>query len=108
MLPDLDVVIKEYELLVEAGDIDRANYMLAMIVGYSAFLWKMGLIRSEEISKYFERLREEILEGPNYLNPYVLELTSILSEGLDNTLFEELLGKLRMLLKEDRLDRLEV
>jgi len=108
MLPDLDKVVGEYETLIDSGDIDRANFMLAVIIGYSAFLWKMGIVTREELSKYFERLRENILEGPDYLNPYVLELTSILSEGLDERLFEELLAKLRMLLREDRFDRLEV
>lgn len=109
MLPELSKVLEFYTKLVEDEmDIDRANFYMAILVGYAALLWKLNLVKTDELSKYFDRIREEILEGPNQLNPYVMELFSILAEGLDNKNYEELISKLRMLLREERLDRLEV
>ena len=109
MLPELSKVLEFYTKLVEDEmDIDRANFYMAILVGYAALLWKLNLVKTDELSKYFDRIREEILEGPNQLNPYVMELFSILAEGLNNKNYEELISKLRMLLREERLDRLEV
>jgi len=109
LLPELSKVLEFYTKLVEDEmDIDRANFYMAILVGYAALLWKLNLVKTDELSKYFDRIREEILEGPNQLNPYVMELFSILAEGLDNKNYEELISKLRMLLREERLDRLEV
>ena len=109
MLPELSKVLEFYTKLVEDEmDIDRANFYMAILVGYAALLWKLNLVKTDELGKYFDRIREEILEGPNQLNPYVMELFSILAEGLDNKNYEELISKLRMLLREERLDRLEV
>jgi len=109
LLPELSKVLEFYTKLVEDEmDIDRANFYMAILVGYAALLWKLNLVKTDELSKYFDRIREEILEGPNQLNPYVMELFSILAEGLNNKNYEELISKLRMLLREERLDRLEV
>ena len=109
MLPELSKVLEFYTKLVEDEmDIDRANFYMAILVGYAALLWKLNLVKTDELSKYFDRIREEILEGPNQLNPYVMELFGILAEGLNDKNYEELISKLRMLLREERLDRLEV
>jgi len=109
LLPELSKVLEFYTKLVEDEmDIDRANFYMAILVGYAALLWKLNLVKTDELSKYFDRIREEILEGPNQLNPYVMELFGILAEGLNDKNYEELISKLRMLLREERLDRLEV
>ncbi len=109
MLPELSKVLEFYTKLVEDEmDIDRANFYMAILVGYATLLWKLNLVKTDELSKYFDKIREEILEGPNQLNPYVMELFSILAEGLNDKNYEELISKLRMLLREERLDRLEV
>jgi len=109
MLPDIEKLMDIYTKLIEEElDIDRANFYMALITGYAALLWRFGLVDKNELSRYFERLRDEILEGPNQLNPYIMELFSIIIEGLNDNNFEELLSKLRMLLREERLDRLEV
>jgi len=109
LLPELSRVLEFYTKLIEEEmDIDRANFYMAILVGYAALLWKLNLMKTDELSRYFDRIREEILEGPNQLNPYVMELFSILAEGLDDRNYEELISKLRMLLREERLDRLEV
>jgi len=105
---DLSNIIKIYENYVEDGDIDRANFFLATAVGFLSFLAVNGFIDVNKLSKFASKLRLEIVEGPNYLNPYVMELLGIVEEGLSSDNFNELISKLRTLLKEERLDRLEV
>ena len=108
-LPSLDDVIQAYSEIVESKeDIDKANLLVALVAGAGALLWYGGRIDSTTLAEYCSNLRDAILEGPNLLNPYVLELLSILSEGLTPESFQEFMTKLRMILKEDTLDKLEV
>ena len=109
MLPSIESVLELYEQeAIEKEDLDSANFFIALLCGYAAYLWKHKLISAEDLQEYFDALREEIVEGPNYLNPYVMELMSIIAQGLTDSSFEEFKNKLRMVLKEDRLDILEV
>ncbi len=108
-LPPLDEVVQAYSEIVEnKEDIDKGNLLIALLAGAGALLWYGGKADSKDLSEYYGKLRDVILEGPDLLNPYVLELLSILSEGLTNETFQEFLSKLRMILKEDTLDKLEV
>ncbi len=109
MLPSIESVLESYEReVLEEGDIDNANLFIALLCGYAAYLWKHKLVDTKDLQEYFNTLREEIIEGPDYLNPYVMELMSIIAQGLTDASFEEFKSKLRMVLKEDRLDILEV
>lgn len=108
MLPAVDEVVEAYSKLIDSGDIDEANFFLAMLTGYSAFLWRAELTTADVLSNYFNSLRTEIIDGPDYLNPYLMEVMGILSEGLNELTFKELVYKLRSILKEDRLDIIEV
>ncbi len=109
MLPNVESVLESYEQeVLEKGDIDSANLFIALLCGYAAYLWRHKLMSAEELQEYFETLREEIVEGPDYLNPYVMELMSIIAQGLTDASFEEFKSKLRIVLKEDRLDIMEV
>ncbi len=108
-LLDIDLVLEYYEKLVEdEGNIDKGNFYIAILAAYASLLHELGVVGKDELSKYFEELRERIMEGPDLLNPYVSELLGILSEGLDNENFDEFFNKLRMLLREESLDRLEL
>ncbi len=108
-LPDVDKVLEYYEKLVEdLGDVDRGNFYIATLASYASLLYELGVVSSEELSRYFEELRERIMDGPDLLNPYVSELLGILAEGLSEENKEEFFSKLRMLLREESLDRLEL
>ena len=108
-LPFLEEVIQAYSEIVEnKEDIDKGNLLIALLAGTGALLWYGRKIDSDSLSGYYGKLRDAILEGPDLLNPYVLELLSILSEGLTDETFQEFILKLRMVLKEDTLDKLEV
>lgn len=110
MLPPRGTVLKAYERLVDEGDIDAANFLVASLAGYALYMFRAGEIGRGELSEYFDSLRFEIVDGPDYLNPYLMEVMGIMSdEALDDeALFAEASEKLRFLLKEERLDRLEV
>ena len=110
MLPPRETVLRAYERLIDEGDIDAANFLVASLAGYALYMFRAGMIGREELIKYFDSLRFEIVDGPDYLNPYLMEVMGIMSdEALDDeALFAEASEKLRFLLKEERLDRLEV
>ncbi len=104
---DLEVVMKVYENHIALGDIDRANLFIALTAGFLAFIKYHRILDQDFISDFAKNLRFEIVEGPNYLNPYVMELLGILEEEVDDVSFNELITKLRALLREESLDRLE-
>lgn len=110
VLPPKEFVLKAYEKLVNEEDIDAANFLVASLAGYALYMFRAGEIRREDLSKYFDSLRFEIVDGPDYLNPYLMEVLGIMSDDAldDDALFAEASEKLRFILKEDRLDRLEV
>ncbi len=108
-LPSIETIVGLYERLVDQGRIDEANLLIAMLGGVGAYLGIYGSKDPSSIWEYFDRLRVEIVEGPDYLNPYVMELLGILAQGIeDESTMEEFKNKLRAVLREDRLDNLEL
>lgn len=105
---DLQTILKVYTHYVDMGDVDKANFFLASFTGFIGFIKYLKVEDERSLSDLIRSLRESIIEGPNYLNPYVMELLGILEEELSEDLFNEFLTKLRALLREERLDRLEV
>lgn len=105
---DLRMVLNVYTHYVDMGDIDKANLFLASFTGFIGFIKYLKIVDERFLSDFIRSLREYIIEGPDYLNPYVMELLGILEEELNEELFNEFLTKLRALLREERLDRLEV
>lgn len=102
-----DSLIRAYVNLVDK-DVDIANRLILHFIGFLAYLWKANEINRESISQISSVLRKEILEGPNFLNPYLAELLGILEEGLNENNFVELTEKIKLLEQEERLDKLEV
>ncbi len=108
-LPSVETVIKLYEDLIDSGKIDEANLLIAMLSGVGAYIGRYGSADPSSVWEYFDRLRMEIIEGPDYLNPYVMELLGMLAQGIeDEACMEEFKSKLRAVLREDRLDNLEL
>ncbi|MEM0453520.1 MAG: hypothetical protein QXO98_02550 [Sulfolobales archaeon] len=105
---DLKDVIRIYEEHISLGDVDKANLFIAFITGVLTFIKYHKVVDEDFISRFAGSLRHELIEGPNYLNPYVMELLGILEEETNEVTFNELITKLRALLREERLDRLEV
>lgn len=105
---DLNNVLTIYSNYVDVGDVDRANFFLTILAGFIAFLKYFNIIDQAQVTEFIKDLRLQVIEGPDYLNPYVMELLGILEEELNQDSFNEFMTKLRMLLREERLDRLEV
>ncbi|MCS7107979.1 MAG: hypothetical protein RMH77_03945 [Sulfolobales archaeon] len=105
---DLEMVMKIYEEHIDIGDVDKANLFVAFIVGFLAFIKYHKGVDEGLISDFAGSLRRGLVEGPDYLNPYIMELLGILEEEISEVTFNELITKLRGLLREERLDKLEV
>ncbi len=105
---DLNDVLMIYSKYVDEGDIDKANFFLTVLAGFIAFLKHFNVVDQVKVTEFVKNLRQQVIEGPDYLNPYVMELLGILEEELNDETFNEFVTKLRMLLREERLDRLEV
>ena len=89
-------------------DIDKANrYLLAKIESL-LHEYEAGLIPEDQLRSLASALREEIIEGPDNLNPFIWEILGIIEEGLNENNLREALEKIKDLWKEDRLDKLEV
>jgi len=100
-------VLNAYSRLIEEN-LDEGNRLVMHFVGLVTYLWRAKAVETSEVSKVASYLRKAIIEGPDMLNPYLVELLGILEEGLNETNYAELTEKLKMLEQEERLDRLEV
>ncbi len=105
---DLEAIMRVYEERIDSGDVDNGNLFIALLTGFLAFVKYHGVVDEAAVSEFARELRIRLIEGPDYLNPYVMELLGILEEEVDENSFYELITKLRALLREERLDRLEV
>jgi hypothetical protein len=104
----VDDIINIYEKYVSVNDVDNANFFIAIIAGLLGFMKYHKVLSPESVAELAKTLRIGLIEGPNYLNPYVMELLGILEEEFNEALFNEFLFKLKSILREERLDRLEV
>ncbi len=104
----VDDIINIYEKYISVNDVDKANFFIAVLVGFLGFMKYHKVLSSESVAELARTLRIGLIEGPNYLNPYVMELLGILEEEFNEVVFNEFLFKLRSILREERLDRLEV
>jgi len=104
----VDDIINIYEKYISVNDVDKANFFIAVLAGFLGFMKYHNALSSESVAGLARTLRIGLIEGPNYLNPYVMELLGILEEEFNEVVFNEFLFKLRSILREERLDRLEV
>jgi len=101
-------VLKVYSKFIEMEDIDSANKYLLACIESLIYEYKAGELKSDELRKISEELRYKIIDGPNYLNPYIMEVLGILEESVSEENLSEALSKIAMLHREERLDKLEV
>jgi len=104
-----DLILSVFTYFIEKEyDIDKANrYLLAKIESL-VHEYEAGVIEEEYLKELASKLREEIIQGPNNLNPFIWEILGIIEEGLNSENLKEVLEKIKDLWKEDRLDKLEV
>ncbi len=101
-------VLKVYSKFIDKEDIDSANKYLLACIESLIYEYKANEISGEELRKIAEELRYKIIDGPNYLNPYIMEILGILEEEVSENSINEALSRISALHREERLDRLEV
>ncbi len=102
-------ITKVYSKYVDEDlDIYMGNRYLLVAVENLIHEARVGLLSPSELNRVATRLRDEILEGPGSVNPYIMEVLGILEEGCDKEHLDEALELSRKLLKEDRFEKLEV
>lgn len=101
-------IINVFSRFIEQEDIENGNRYLLAMVETLIYEHKAGLISPNELSDIARKLRDGIVEGPAYANPFIMEILGILEEKVDEESVEEALEKIRRLHMEERLDRLEV
>ena len=104
-----DTILSVFSYFVEKEyDIDKANrYLLAKIESL-IHECEAGFISEDQLRELASTLREEIIQGPNHLNPFISEILGIIEEGLSEDNLREVMEKIKSLWKENRLDKLEV
>ncbi len=110
---DTDKVVKRIvetytKYIDEDLDIYSGNRYLTVAVEALIHEALKNTIPREQLKIIAEKLRDELLEGPGSLNPYVMELLGILEESTGEDNLREALELSRKLLKEDRFEKLEV
>jgi len=93
-------VVKALEELVEEGSIDDINIFLVFVMGYLAYLWRVGLIDGRELSKLVKKLMKYVTEFIEYVDKDVIELMSVLGDELNEVSFREFLSRLIIFLRE--------
>ncbi len=110
---DLDKIVKRivetYTKYVDEDlDIYSGNRYLTVAIETLVHEALKNTFPRKQLRTLAEKLRDELLEGPGSLNPYVMELLGILEESTEENNLREALELSRKLLKEDRFEKLEV
>lgn len=104
----VEKIIDVFSRFIEQDDIENGNRYLLAVIEALIYEHKVGLISPNELSVIARKLRDGIVEGPAYANPFIMEILGILEEKVDVESIEEALERIRRLHLEERLDRLEV
>jgi len=99
-LPSVSELVSVLENIVEARGPTYMNAFLIYLVGYALNMWLGGLVDSRSLSTYFSRVYEALVEGSFELDKDVVEVISIMSEGVNEVVYDEVLAKIMMVLKD--------
>ena len=92
----------------EKLDLYRGNRYLVVAIEKTLHEALLGYISGEELRLYAEKMRDKLIEAGAPVNPYVLEILGIVEENSGEKGIEEALELSRRLLREDRLEKIEV
>ncbi len=104
----VDKIVGVFSKFIDNDDIENGNRYLLASIETLIYEYMAGMIDSQELSEIARKLRDKIVEGPAYANPFIMEVLGILEEKVDEESINEALEKTRRLHMEERLDRLEV
>lgn len=101
-------IVNVFSKFIDNDDIETGNRYLLASIEILIYEYMAGIINSQELSEIARKLRDKIVEGPAYANPFIMEILGILEERVDEENINEALEKIRRLHMEERLDKLEV
>ncbi len=104
----IDKIIRVFSKFIGQEDIETGNRYLLAVVETLIYEYLAGEYTSKELSEIARTLRDKIVEGPAYANPFIMEVLGILEEEVNENNIKEALERIRELHMEERLDRLEV
>ena len=104
----VDRIVRVFSKFINKEDIEAGNRYLLAIVEALIYEYLAGEHSGRELSEIARLLRDKIVEGPAYANPFIMEVLGILEEEVNENNIREALERIRELHMEERLDRLEV
>ncbi len=104
----IDKIIRVFSKFIDREDIETGNRYLLAAVETLIYEYLAGEYTDEELSEIARTLRDKIVEGPAYANPFIMEVLGILEEEVNENNIKDALERIRELHMEERLDRLEV
>lgn len=100
-LPSLADLIEVLENISETRGVFYLNLFVVCLVGYAINMWLGGLLSSEELRKYFNRLYELLISEPHELDKDLIDILATLgSDAIDEAVYDEVINKILMILKE--------
>ncbi len=92
----------------EKLDLYRGNRYLVVAIEKVLHEAYLGYVSGDELRRYAEAMRDKLLEAGASVNPYIMEMLGIVEENSGPEGIEEALELSRRLLREDRLEKIEV
>ncbi len=101
-------IVEVYGKHIDREDIDSANRYLLAVIEAMIREWQVGALDASTLQKMAQELRDKLVEGPGFVNPFVMEVLGILEEKVDEENVREALDLIRRLWQEETLAKLEV
>ncbi len=108
VMKKVNEIVEVFSKFIENDDLENGNRYLLAAIETLIYEYMAGFIPADKLMEAARSLRDKIVEGPAYANPFIMEVLGILEEKVDEENVSEALEKIRRLHLEERLDRIEV
>lgn len=99
-LPPVSHLIHALEEVMEVKGPLYANAFLIHFIAYALNMWLSNLIEPHILTTYFGKVYEAVVEGSFDLDKDVVEIVAILSEGVSEIVYDEVMSKVAIILKD--------
>lgn len=105
---DAKEVVSIFRNLADRHGVARANMYLLAYVQVLVHECEAGVLDPRRLQEFATRLRDELLEVADQVNPFISAILGVLEEGVNSSSLSEAVDRIKRLWSEGRLDRLEV
>ncbi len=77
-----------------------ANAFLIHFIAYALNMWLSNLVDPRLLTTYFSKMYEAVVEGSFDLDKDVVEIVALLSEGVSEIAYDEVMSKIAIILKD--------